>query len=227
MPIVLIAALIAGGLAGAALWPGFDPQQVVVTGNHRVARDEILARAEIAPEVSIWLQSMGAVRRRIDAIPYVATAAVYRVPPAGIRIAVTEREPFAILRSGSDEAIVDSSLRVLQPLAGASGLPVLVLRRDATLTPGAFVAGRDAAELRDAYEALASHRAAASEVAYDRFGGLVVTLRGGLQLLLGSPSDIAAKLGLADAIIAQVVNGRRRVAAIDLRAPSAPVLVYR
>jgi DNA-binding transcriptional regulator YdaS (Cro superfamily) len=45
--------------------------------------------------------------------------------------------------------------------------------------------------------------------------------------LLGPQSDLAQKLTLVDAILAQVVHGQRRIAAIDVRAPGTPVVVYR
>jgi hypothetical protein len=65
------------------------------------------------------------------------------------------------------------------------------------------------------------------ELALDRYGGLVVTVHGGLRLMLGDQSDMERKLTLAGEILKQIVTRRGRVAAIDLRAPSAPVLVYR
>jgi hypothetical protein len=52
-------------------------------------------------------------------------------------------------------------------------------------------------------------------------------MRGGLRLLFGSESDMSGKVRLAQAILAQVVGHQSRVAAVDLRAPAAPVLVYR
>ena len=65
-------------------------------------------------------------------------------------------------------------------------------------------------------------------LALDRFGGLVVTMRDGrTRCFLAAQNDLGEKLTLADAILKQVVGRQRRVAAIDLRAPAAPVLVYR
>ena len=86
---------------------------------------------------------------------------------------------------------------------------------------------RHAIELSDCYTAIAGRRIDPRELGFDRFGGLVVTLRGGLRLLLGADNDLGPKLTLADAILSQVVGRQRRVAAIDLRAPAAPVVVYR
>lgn len=216
-----------GALAFAATYPGFDPKRVSVSGNDRVSRQEILARAEVAPHTTIWLQNTAAIARRISAIPYVDRARVSRIPPATIRIAVTERTPFAVLESGYDAAVIDRSLRVLEPATATTVLPVFDIEPGIALTPGIFVRSSQAAALRTAYETMASRQMAPARVALDRYGGLVVTMRGGLRLMLGDQNDLPRKLTLADAILAQIVTQRRHVAAIDLRAPSAPVLVYR
>jgi cell division septal protein FtsQ len=227
MPIAFFVALGVGALAFAATWPGFDPQRVAVRGNHRVATAEILARAAVAPRESIWLQNTRAMERRIAAIPYVAAATVHRMPPASVTIVVSERSPFAELRSGDSGAIVDRSLRVLTLGAPASTLPVLAIKPGLDLEPGAFVHSRDAGTLRAAYDAMSAHQIVPTELAFDRFGGIVATLPDGPRLLLGSERDLDKKLTLARAILSQVVTHRRPVAAIDLRAPATPVLVYR
>lgn len=227
MPIGLIAALVLIVLTLAASWSGFDPAKISVSGNHRVTRDEILTRARIAPHLSIWLQNTRAIATRIEAIPYVATAGVHRVPPSSLRIVVVERVPFAVLLSESDGAIVDRNLRVLEPASENLTLPVLSMESEMQFTPGEYVRTREATDLRDAYQATVARGMDPSELAFDRFGGLVVTMRDGLRLLLGTENDLGKKLTLVDAILAQVVRGQRRVAAIDVRAPGAPVLVYR
>jgi cell division protein FtsQ len=227
MPIAFCVALVLIGLGVAATWPGFDPRRIAIVGNHRVSRDEILAHASIALHVSIWLQNTRAITRRIEAIPYIATAEVGRVPPATIRIVVAERVPFAVLSSGGNAVVVDRTLRVLEPAMGDDPGPVLVAEPGLELVPGAFVRARGAVELRDAYEAMLARQITPVELEFDRFGGLVITMRDGLQLMFGDDRDLAEKLTLADAILKQVVGRKRRVAAIDLRAPSAPVLVYR
>lgn len=227
VPIAFLLAVAVGALAFAATYPGFDPKRVSVSGNGRVSRQEILARAQVAPHTTIWLQNTGAIAQRVSAIPYIDRARVSRIPPATIRIVVTERVPFAVLRSGYDAALVDRSLRVLEPATAASVLPVFDIEPTIALTPGTFVRSAQAVALRAAYETMASRQMAPAQLGLDRYGGLVVTLRGGLRLILGGQSDLPRKLTLADAILAQIVTRRRPVAAIDLRAPSAPVLVYR
>ena len=227
LPIGLAVIVAAVVLVFFATYPGFDPQRVSVSGNSRVSRQEILTRAAVAPQTTIWLQNTGAIAQRISAIPYIDKAHVRRIPPATIRIVVTERTPFAQLRSGYDTEVVDRSLRVLEPAATESALPVFDLEPGIDLTPGSFVRSSAAFALRKAFETMVSRQITPVELGFDRYGGLVVTLRGGLRLLLGGQNDLAQKLTLADAILSQIVAGKGRIAAIDLRAPSAPVLVYR
>lgn len=139
-----------------------------------------------------------------------------------------ERVPFAILRTPGDSAVVDDSLRVLsmQPPAGPN-LPVFAPSLALTLVPGTFVTAKDAFVLRDAYATMAAKGIFPQVIALDRYGGLIVTLPNGLRLLLGEPGDLSRRLALASAIMTQVVRGGRSVSAVDVRAPSTPVVVYR
>lgn len=221
------AIVIAGALLFVFTAPIFDATQVAVSGNNRVSREEILSLARLSPHSSIWLQNTAAIAHRIDAIPYIATARVARIPPSTIRIVVAERSPFAVLRSGTDTVLVDRTMRVLELGPGDGPLPVFVAEPGLALRLGDFVRAPSATELLDCYQMMKAHHLAPTQVGLDRFGGLVVTLPSGLRLLIGQQSDLAAKLTLADAILAQVAMHGRRVAAIDVRAPSAPVLVYR
>jgi cell division septal protein FtsQ len=223
----VLAVLVVVGLGFAATYPAFDVKRVAVSGNSRVSRQEILAHAAVATHTTIWLQNTGAIARRVTAIPYIGSAHVQRVPPSTIRIQVTERVPYAVLQSGYDDAVVDRSLRVLEPDTTPGALPVFDIEPTVTLTPGSFVHSSQAAALRSAFDTISARQIVPVELGFDRYDGLVVTLRGGLRLLLGGQADLAQKLTLAEAILSQIVTRQQRVAAIDLRAPSAPVLVYR
>jgi cell division protein FtsQ len=227
MLIALGMAVAVVALTLAATWPGFDPREVLVSGNERVPKSEILARAAIAGDRSMWLQSPRSIARRIEAIPYVATASVHRLPPTVVMIVVRERVPFAVVRSGDDAAIVDRGLRVLQAASGQESLPMFALEPGLSFTPGDFVTQSDATTLRDDYDAMVAAHVVPQALALDRFGGLVATMRGGVRVLFGEPDELSRKFALVDPILAQVVHSQRRVAAIDLRAPATPVVVYR
>lgn len=62
---------------------------------------------------------------------------------------------------------------------------------------------------------------------YDKFGDLVAATTGGISLLLGEDADLAKKTPLIDPIISQVSATGKKLAAVDLRAPKTPVVVYK
>ncbi len=110
--VIVVAALVACAYYGAS-WSGFFPTRVIVSGNHRVPAAAIAARAQILPNVNLWLQNMHAAARRIHAIPYVKDVRIHRSFPAAVHIAVTERTPYAVLHYGRGAMLVDRDLRVL------------------------------------------------------------------------------------------------------------------
>lgn len=228
MPIVL-GVIVVGGLAAFCItWPGFAPKSVTVGGNKVVPRAEIVSRAAVSTHLNLWLQNPHAIAVRVESIPYVARADVHRVPPATIAIWVTERTPFAILRSLGGEVLVDRTLRVLGPVPPGTTLPVFNFSSLPLPEPGSFVTAAHATALRDDYDALLAAHVIPVALKLDRFGGLVATMNDGIEILLGDDGDdLAAKLRLIDPILAQVVHKARRVAAVDLRAPGTPVLVYK
>jgi cell division septal protein FtsQ len=227
-PLIIVGIVVVAGLvAFCVTWPGFAPKAVTVGGNSVVPRAEIVDRAGVSTHLNLWLQNPHAIASRVEAIPYVERAAVHRVPPATIAIWVTERTPFAILRGGSDEAVVDRKLRVLGPVPPGIVLPFFDLGSASLPDPGAFVTTPRAVALRKDYDALVGAHVIPVSLGFDRFGGLVATMSDGIKVLLGDDDDLDSKLRLIDPILAQIVRKARRVAAVDLRAPGTPVLVYK
>lgn len=223
---ILVAAAGAAGAYYAATWPGFYPKRVSVRGNHVVPTAQILSRAAIAPHQNVWLQNMRAASARIEAIPYVKTAAIHRTLPASVRIDITERAPFAVLQTSDRRVLVDGELRVLKTEPAANSLPLIVVKTGAP-ADGAYVRDPDAAHLAADYRVLAASHVAVRALEYDRFGDLVANTPGGIALLLGDDGDLAKKTTLIDPIISQVSATGKKLAAVDLRAPGTPVVVYK
>jgi cell division protein FtsQ len=223
----LLGIVAAAVLAFLLAWPGFRLRHVSVQGNHVVPTDEILRAARVAPGQNIWLENRRAIAGRIGGIPYVESVWIHRLLPDSIAIVVRERVPFAVLQTSDDDAIVDRSLRVLQEPGAAPALPVFSLSAAAPLVPGEYVRSKDAIGLRNAYDTLAGKGMKVSTLTLDPYGDLVAELPSGLRLLLGDPSNLEKKLALAGEILSQVARKQRSISALDLRAPSAPVIVYR
>lgn len=222
----LAVALGAGALAYAAGWPGFYPRAIEVRGAPDVERAQVLARAQIAPSVNVWLQNTAAMARRIEALPDVRRAYVHRYLPATVVIDVRERTPFARLRSGRATVVVDRSLRVLDGAGAPPHLPVLRGPAGLDLHPGVFVRDATVQRLAADYRALRGADLHPSALSLDRFGGLVATLPGGVRVLLGGDSEFATKLELIGPILAQAARSHRPLRTLDVRAPRTPVIAY-
>jgi hypothetical protein len=102
-----------------------------------------------------------------------------------------------------------------------------VLPADAGAVPGQFLTDAKARAMRDDYETMIAAHVVPLALEYDRYDGLVATMRGGVRVLLGSDDDLDKKLALVDPILAQIVRKQQNVAAVDLRAPRTPVLVFK
>ena len=226
--LITLGVAVAGALAFFCVtWSGFSPSTVIVGGNKVVPRAEIVERAAVSTHLNLWLQNPRAIAARVETIPYVARADVHRLPPATISIWVAERTPFAIAQAGGGDVLVDRSLRVLGPAPAGTTLPILAFGNVAVPAAGAFFTQERATALRDDYEALVAAHVVPRRLSFDRFGGLVAKMSDGIEILLGDDADLSTKLRLVDPILSQIVRNQRRVAAVDLRAPGTPVLVYK
>ena len=221
--VVVCAAAFAGYYC--ATWPGFYPKSVTVNGNRVVASQTIVARAAIERHENVWLQNMQAAARRVQSIPYVGDVEIHRSLPAGVHIVVTERTPYATVRDRGASVVVDRDLRVLER-GGSATQPELITA--ATLpSAGAFITDAGTQALLRDYEALARAHVAAARLEHDKFGDLVAVTRGGVRLLLGDESELQRTAQLVDPILSQVAANGRKIAAVDLRAPKTPVVMYK
>lgn len=226
IPILFVLAVAAGAGYYGATWPGLYPKRVSLSGNRVVPSSQILSKAGIAARQNIWLQNTRAAAARIEGIPYILHASVHRIPPANVRIVVSERAPFANVETNLQTLLVDRALRVLET-QGRVDVPVFRLERVPEVQPGTFLHDAHAGRLRDDYGALVAGHVIVARLEFDRFDDLVGALHDGTKLLLGDDRDLARKIPLVDPILAQVSRAGRPVAAIDLRAPGTPVVVYR
>lgn len=218
--IVVAIAAVAAGYA-AASWPGFRPREVRVIGNVVVPSSEILARAGIDRRSNIWLQNTGAAARRIAAIPYILRASVHRRLPATVTIVVSERTPFANVRSAQSEAVVDKSLRVLQT-GSLTGLPTINIGGATPLTPGGTLEQSAVLAMRDVL--MTMHDRGLNAIAVqDVDGDVSATLAEGVVVLFGDEDQAKGSAALVQPILARFTALGRRVRILDLRSPETPV----
>jgi hypothetical protein len=191
-----------------------------------VTKAAVVAAAHIDPDANLWLLNSGAIRKRLEAIPYVATAAVHRAqfPQPAVTLDVTVRRPTGCVRSASGTLTIDATARVLQTDCASGSLPLVDIGTAPAAAPGAVLATPDVDRLLADARLIGVH-VPVRIVRRDRFGGLEAVDSRGVTLKFGSDADLATKLALVEPIRQTAANGRP-LRAIDLRAPTTPVVEF-
>jgi len=208
--------------------PVFRVRSVGVTGLAHVATSDVVRRAAIDRRANVWLLDRAGIQRRIEAIPYVATARVHVTPPAHVWLDVVERTAEGCvreLRGGS--YTVDAALRVLEP--GCTGAEALtyVVRARLGAEPGAFLHDPELLLLQADAKALAANGDRYRSFAHDSYGDLEATLADGIDVKFGNDGDLERKQRLVAPILAELGPRLGSVRTVDLRAPATPVVEYR
>lgn len=222
--VVATAAAVAGYLLASR--PELRVHSITVSGNHVVETRSIVAAAAIPLDQNVWFLNTGAIARRIEAIPYVATAKVHRRLLADIELSVTERAPVACVFAGDEGYTIDAQLRVLADGCAAT-LPRYVVTLAAPPKPGVFLPPDQAGRLRSDDVTLAGAGIAVRALSFDRFGSLDATTTTGLALQLGDDADLAAKARLIGPILESTQKRLHAILGIDLRAPSTPIVTFK
>lgn len=77
----------------------FNLKEIVVTGEKRVKREEIINLSGARIGANILAMDLKRLAERVESQPWIEMANVRRVLPRGLSIEVKEREPFAILKT--------------------------------------------------------------------------------------------------------------------------------
>jgi POTRA domain-containing FtsQ-type protein len=191
-----------------------------------VSKSDVIAAAHIDPAANLWLLNTGAIRRRLEAIPYVATAAVHRAqfPQPAIALDVTLRQAYGCVNSSSGTVTIDATARVLQTGCPSDALPRVDIGSGPAVAPGAILTAPDIDRLLADARAIGVH-IPVRIVRRDRFGGLEAVDSRGVLLKFGADDDLQAKLALVEPIRRSAAHGRP-LRAIDLRAPATPVVEF-
>ena len=143
---------------------------------------------------------------------------------------VTERIPFAGRHGGQSGPCWSIGIQRKKGWSrghAPSELVTFTLPPGSDLGLGGFLKTDDAIRLRGAYDQLIASHVVPIALGYDKFDGLVATMRGGIRVMLGDDDEMNRKIALIDPILAQVVRKGKPADAIDLRAPNTPVVVYK
>lgn len=182
--------------------------------------------ARLAEHQPLFGLDAAAVAARVEALPWIATARVERHWPHSIAVVVTERVPVAQLAEPAGRwALVDGSGRILAVTGARRPGLVQLSVRDPAGAPGTRLRPADtpALAVAAALPALPAPRLAQVTAVVPQGGGAVtLSLVGGVAVVLGPPTELAAKLAALTTVLSQVdMSGVRT---IDLRVPGQPAL---
>jgi len=206
--LAMVAEDVSGRFIALSVAGGFRIENVEVVGREQTDPKALLAAAGLRRGDPILAVSPDVVRRRIEAMSWVASAAVERRLPDTIAITIVERKPIALWQHNDKFALIDAKGDNLGPVpdASASTLPLIV--------------GGDAATHASALlSTLATHPDLAKRVqASSWIGSRRWDLRmdNGIEVKLPEDGMAEALQQLADAEASSRIL-ERDVAVIDLR----------
>jgi hypothetical protein len=113
----IVGVLIFLGISGyqtATASPFFGVKTIDIRGTERTSPEDI--RRIVAAQVEksgVWNADLSEIRAKVEKFPFVKSAAVSMVLPAGIRVTVTERVPQAIVHLSSGDYLIDGEAALL------------------------------------------------------------------------------------------------------------------
>jgi len=194
---LLAAAVVVGVVAGAWLITRtglFDVDRLRVDGATRESTDDIITASGLRPGDQLLDIDSGRVAAKVEQLPWVDTAKVAVSMNGVVAITVTERTPVATIGDAmGGRHLVDATGRLLGPVEGdTTGLASL---EGAGVTPGAPGETIDGAE--GALQAMAAlgpgARSRVTAVVVEKDGTLKLRLNPQGVVILGPPTDLAAK----------------------------------
>ncbi|MFT5222455.1 MAG: cell division protein FtsQ [Glaciecola sp.] len=218
--LVLISVLVAGWAAERSWLVALD--EIQLSGTARLEPQVVLAAADLALGTSTLRLRLGAAKARIEDLPLVAYAEVSRVSPVTVRIEVVERIPQIVGRSGTAAVLIDAEGIVI-----AAGDDPALTSVDVTgpLPSVGTMLGADSAlgAANLVWQGLSGPlRAEVRRIEARSAQDIDLRLEDGTRVRIGRPDQLAEKVRSLGALLEELAG--ERVAVIDVRAPSNPVV---
>ena len=197
--------------------------EVRVVGTERLTEDEVREAAGLELGTSTLRLRLPTAEAQVAELPLVASADAQRVDPLTVEIEVRERQPSLIAVGDATSVLIDREGIVLIE-EELDGLPVIELSTSPP-PPGSDVQEDEAlANAHAVWQGLSGPlRAEVVRYVAPDVEGLVLMLDRGIEVRFGSAERIDEKVRALGAILEDV--GETPIAAIDVRAPRAPVVV--
>lgn len=194
-----------------------------VVGTSSLTRVEVVRLAALSSATNVLWFDPGAVERRLESDPWVATATVSRRLPGTIRISVVERSPVAMIRDERGFTLLAADGVALSTVEADPALPEIVVVAGSSARSGIAQAQAAAAT---AIAGLDGGRRPAVVRAVVWRGALTVELDGGTRVEFGEPIGIEAKVAAARRMLRWATAQRASVASVNVIAPDSPTATF-
>ncbi|HWD09719.1 MAG TPA: FtsQ-type POTRA domain-containing protein [Actinomycetota bacterium] len=223
---IAIAVVILVSLVAAADWfwnsSWLKLHTVQVSGLHHTTRAQVLGVAALVDGTRLSAISSATVARRVDGLPWVASATVTHVLPSTIRIAVTERTPAVVVQGAGRPYLVDVHGAVLA--AGSGPYPQVTGLGVDTLQPGGRISGPAFAAAVAVLTSLpVPLRAEVTQVSAPSADAVTISLTGQTTISYGTATDLASK----NTDVTDLLGGGQSFQSINVSAPDHPAAIPR
>jgi len=219
--VLLVAAAITLGTALVGLVyrsPLLDIDQVTVYGTDRAEPTEVRRAAAVPLGQALASADLSAARRRVLAVPWVATARLRRSWPATVQVEVTERVPVAVVGESPSLSLVDRAGRVLGPGSATTQLPAI----EGVSPPPGQRLDPPRRRLAGVLATLPGSLRPQVSAALVRGQSLTFTLTDGVTVRWGDAGQSATKAASLMALLTQA--HRETIGTVDVSVPSAAAL---
>lgn len=229
---ILIAVLLvlAASLIAIERSPLVGLEEVRVTGTERLDREAVLVAADLELGTSTLRLGLADAAARVRALPVVRDAVASRLDPLTVQIDVVERQPVANVTGGGVTRLVDRDGVVIAD-DRIEGLPEIRLPDQPPPVGGGVGDDPTLANAHQAWRGLSGPLRAEVE-RLDAAGPEELSLRlaQGIEVRFGRAQRIDEKVRALGAILVDLEDegtDMAEVAVVDVRAPSAPVVIGR
>jgi cell division protein FtsQ len=201
----------------------FVVRKVVIVGVTNIPRNEIMGITGLNREPLLIDVNSATLERRVERLPWVATATVNVDWPSTVSIDIVERVPVAAeALPGGGYALLDSTGRVLEDrTVRPVSLPVIAVPEVPGI-PGSSLKASARPVLLAAADLPVSLLPRLDEIVASSSESVVLRLKGGVQAVLGNDQSLAQKFVSLVTVLNRVdLTG---VGGIDLRVATSPVL---
>jgi cell division protein FtsQ len=221
--VVVVLLVLVGLLVAVERSPLVGLDRIEVAGTERLDPDEVRSAAALPLGSSTLRLRLGEATARVELLPLVRRVRIQRLDPLSVRIEVLEREPSLVVTGRGRQRLVDRDGVVIADGAVA-GLPVVALREAPPEVGGDVTDVPALANAHRAWRGL-SGDLRVTVARYEARGpdDLWLELSSGVEVRFGRAERVDEKVRALGAILGDV--GDTPVQVIDVRAPSAPVVV--